>query len=156
MIWTKPHISKVYEALTAIADLRIKIDGPNKAKCYSSSKGKYYEIEYNPTTGEIMSNDNTAYYTGSVSYPMIAYLMLTSKIKYKKSLSPTLKGIYWKDINQKFKNDYDKAIEFVLNKLKTKSIDIESLKKGIQDIYDEVSRLELHYSGTRKSPPIGY
>ena len=156
MVWTKPHISKIYEALTAIADSRIEFAGENKAKCYSSSKGKYYEIEYNPVTKEIMSNDNTAFYTGSVSYPMIAYLMLIEKVKYNENLLETLKGIYWKDINQRFNNDYDKAIEFILEDLKTKSIDIESLKKAIQGIYDELCSLKLTYSGQRKSPPTGY
>ena len=61
MLWKKPRISKIYEALTAIADGRIELVSENKARCYSSSKGKFYEIEYDPETDSIMSNDNTAY-----------------------------------------------------------------------------------------------
>ena len=82
MVWKKAHISKIYEALTAIADGRIELISTNKARCFSSSKGKFYEVEFDPQTNGIMSNDNTAYYTDSVSYPMIALLMLKGKITY--------------------------------------------------------------------------
>ena len=47
MIWKKPHISKIYEALTVIADNRMKING-NKAKCYLSSSDKFYDVKYDP------------------------------------------------------------------------------------------------------------
>lgn len=156
MYWNKPHISKIYEALTAIADSRIELTGPNKAKCYSSTKSKFYEVEYNPDTNEMMANDNTAFYTGSVSYPMIALLMLTGKITYDQKLLPILKGIVWKDINQKFNNDYDQAIEFVLNDLENKGFDINYLKNSIQDIYQKTCDLKLGYLGTKKQPPAGY
>ncbi|MFA6602758.1 MAG: hypothetical protein WCT01_03050 [Candidatus Shapirobacteria bacterium] len=156
MIWKKPHISKIYEALTAIADSRIELDGPNKAKCFSSSKGKFYETEYDSATNQIMSNDNTAYYTDSVSYPMIALLMLNGKIEYDQSLLETLKGIYWKDINQKFKNNYDQAIEFVLTDLSNKGVDISSLKLKIDNIFSNVCNLELSFLGPKRLPPSGY
>lgn len=156
MVWKSPHISKIYEALTAIADSRIELDGPSKAKCYSSSKGKYYEIEYDSETGSMMSNDNTAYYTDSVSYPMVALLMLKGKIDYNDSLLNLLKGIYWKDINQKFKNDYDKAIEFVLADLQKKGIDVGFIRSEISKIYKEVCELKLNYLGEKRKPPVGY
>lgn len=156
MIWLKPHISKVYEALTAIADKRIELVEENKAHCYSSSKGKYYEIEYNPETKEIMSNDNTAYFTGAVSYPMIALLMLKQELKYDQELLEILKNIVWKDVMTKFKNDYSKGIEFVLVDLKSKGIDVDFVRNEVGKIYDEVCKLELGYLGKKKFPPKGY
>lgn len=107
--WKQPHISKVYEALGAIGDGRIEIteksDELVKAKMYSSSRNKHYDISYNPLEKAIMSNDNSAYYVGEFSYPMIALLMLLGEILYPDYLTSNLSNIKWKDINQKFKND---------------------------------------------------
>ena len=98
MNWKAPHISKIYEALTAIADGRVQM-GENKAKVYSSSRGKYYDVTYDPTTGSISSNDKTAYCTGALSYPMIASFMLAWHISYEDSVAEMMKGIIVKDFN---------------------------------------------------------
>lgn len=155
MIWKKPHISKIYEALTAIADDRIEING-NKARCYSSSTEKFYDIEYNPKIGSIMSNDNTAFYTKSLSYPMIAYLMLIGEIPYEKKMLEILKNICWKDLNQKFKNDYNKSIKLVLGELKREGEDIDFIKEEIQKIYNFVCRLEIKTLGNLQKPVKGF
>jgi len=156
VIWKKPHISKIYEALTAIADNRIQISGNNKARCYSSSKNKYYEIEFDPKTNSIMSNDNTAFYKNTISYPMIAYLMMINRIAYDKKVLVNLKDIHWKDINQKVKNNYDLAIQTVLNDLKIKGVDVNSIETIVENIYTEVNKLKLSFLGTKKRPPSGY
>ena len=154
MIWKKPHISKIYEALTAIADDRIEMNG-NKAKCYSSSGDKVYDIQYDPINGSIMSNDNSAFYTYSLSYPMIAYLMLIGKIPYEKKLLEILKDICWKDINQKLKNDYDKSIKLVLGELKSEGEDIDFIRMEIQKIYNFVCKLEIKTLGKLQRPLRG-
>lgn len=155
-VWLPPHISKIYEALTAIADNRIEMVGENEAKITSSSRGKFYTITYDPTTSSIMSNDNTAYYTGSISYPMIALLMLKGVINYDKSLLAPLSNIVWKDVMQKYKNDYDKGIEHVLNDLSVKGINIEEMKVKIIPIYDQALSLKLNYLGKKIMPPKAY
>jgi len=155
MIWKKPHISKIYEALTAIADDRIEING-NKAKCYSSVGDKFYDIQYDPINGGIMSNDNSAYYTYSLSYPMIAYLMLINKIPYEKKLLDILKDICWNDINKSFKNDYDKSIKLVLGELKSEGEDIEFIRNEIQKIYNFVCKLEIKTLGKLQKPVKGF
>ena len=155
MIWKKPHISKIYEALTAIADDRIEING-NKAKCYSSTGDKFYDIQYDPINGGIMSNDNSAYYTYSLSYPMIAYLMLINKIPYEKKLLDILKDICWNDINKSFKNDYDKSIKLVLGELKSEGEDIDFVRNEIQKIYNLVCKLEIKTFGKLQKPVKGF
>ena len=155
MIWKKPHISKIYEALTAIADDRIEING-NKAKCYSSAGDKFYDIQYDSINGGIMSNDNSAYYTYSLSYPMIAYLMLINKIPYEKKLLDILKDICWNDINKSFKNDYDKSIKLVLGELKSEGEDIDFIKNEIQKIYNFVCKLEIKTLGKLQKPVKGF
>ena len=156
MYWKRPHISKIYEALTAIADSRIELDGFNRAKCYSSSGNKYYEVKYDSKSDSIMSNDNTAYYTGSISYPMIALLMLKGRIKYNQELLPNLIGIRWKDVNQKFNNDYDKAVEYVLAGLESKGTDVKPVRDEIERMYSIIEKLKLEYLGQKRKPPLAY
>ncbi|OGM89378.1 hypothetical protein A2108_00605 [Candidatus Wolfebacteria bacterium GWA1_42_9] len=157
-MWKKPHISKIYEALTAIGDRRIEIDenDPNKAKCFSSSKGKFYDVIYDPGSNLINSNDNSAYHTETLSYPMIAFLMTKGFVSYSKSLLEPLKGIYWKEINQKNKNDYSKAIEYVLDDLNKKGIDTNFIEKEVEKIYSEVSKLKIGRLGNKITPPEGW
>ncbi|MEI6690669.1 MAG: hypothetical protein WCL07_02885 [bacterium] len=155
--WSTPHISKIYEALTAIADNRITlINGGNEARCYSSSKGKFYNVVYDPNTNSIMSDDNTAYYTGAVSYPMIALLMLKGVINYDNSLLSPLSNIVWKDIMTKYKNDYDKGITHVLKDLEKAGHDIKPIKSKIERIYQQAIRIRLKTLGRKLRPPKAY
>ncbi len=156
--WKTPHINKVYEAITAIADKRIvqEPDDPHKAKCYSSSGNKFYEIELDPSKLAMMSNDNSAYYTDSLSYPMIALLMLNGYLERSTYLEEVLSGIYWKDINQKYNNDYDRSIQHVLAELKEKGIDTAKVEEEISEIYEKVIEMKVELLGEKKRPPTGY
>ena len=151
MIWKKPHISRIYEALTAIADNRIEING-NRAKCYEFGNDRVYDIQYDPVNGSIMSNDNAAFYTYSLSYPIIAYLMLIGKIPYQKKLLEIFKDVCWKDINQHFKNNYDKSIRFVLEGFKKEGQDIDFIKMEIKGTYDFACNLQIKTLGKLQRP----
>ncbi len=155
MYWKPPHISKVYEALTAIADGRVIVDG-NTAKVYSSSRGKYYDVVYDPASDCIGSNDNTAYFTGAMSYPMIAYFMLVGRVAYDVSVAQMLKGIPWKDINQKYKNNYNAAIQQVLAQLSGQGTDTTKITAEVERIYTVVSELRIRKFTTKKRPPRAY
>ncbi|GAB4026404.1 MAG: hypothetical protein Fur0011_2030 [Candidatus Microgenomates bacterium] len=154
--YSTPHISKVYEALTAIADKRYELVSDTELKLYSSSRGKFYTVTYNPQTKQIMSNDNTAYYTHSISYPMLTLLMLRGDLAYDTSLLAPLSNIVWKDIMTKHKNDYDAGIAEVLSDLKIRGIDIESLQAKINSIYATACSLTLTPLTPRRLPPKGY
>lgn len=151
-----PHISKVYEALTAIADKRYELISDTQLKLHSSSRGKYYTITYDPQTKQIMSNDNTAYYTHSISYPMLTLLMLREDLHYDQSLLTPLNGIVWKDIMTKHKNDYDAGITEVLGLLKEKGVDIDQLQLKVAKIYIQACSLTLRPLGPRQVPPKAY
>ncbi|MCQ3944874.1 MAG: hypothetical protein DPW11_03810, partial [bacterium] len=151
--YSPPHLSKVYEALTAIADNRFELVSDTELKIYSSSRGKYYTVTYDPKTNQIMSNDNTAYYTHSVSYPMLALLMLRGDLKYDPTLLSPLSNIIWKDIMTKHKNDYDAGIVEVLSSLAKKGVDIASLQSKIAAIYADACKLTLSPLGKRLPPP---
>jgi len=158
MYWELPKDEHcVYEALSAIADERIALNEKRDgAKCVSTSKGKFYTITYNPETKSIMCNDNMAYYNSRISYPMIAFLMLNGEIEYEDWILNDLKGIYWKKINQKFKNDFMKAVDFVLNDLEKQGKDIKAMKEEIDRIYKQVRNLKLEMLGEKTFPPQAY
>jgi hypothetical protein len=153
MKWKHPPIAKIYEAFGAVADGRVHVSG-NSAEVLSSSGNKFYTVTFDPISRAIMANDNASFYKGYLGYPAIAFLMLIGEIKYSTVVSTKLKGIAWKDINQMFKNDFEKTIAFIL-KEKT----LEDQIKIIEEVgkVDE-QLLAKNYSllGAKRRPPEGY
>lgn len=156
MIWKTPHINKVYEALSAIADNRLKLISDTEATLISTSGGKSYTISYDPVVGAMMCNDNYAYWTDKLSYPMIAFLFTTHKIEYDNKYLPYLANIKWKDINQKFKNDFDKSLDFVLSDLEQKGYPVADLKLAANKIYTQICDLKINQLGPKTKPSDSY
>jgi len=153
MKWKHPPIIKIYEALGTIADGRVEVTA-NTAKVYSSSRNKFYDVTYDPERSAIMANDNGSYWTGKLGYPAIAYLLKVGVLPYESDLAQLLKDVAWKDVNQKFKNNFDKSLEHILSKVdqnKTEELEsyARSLEKGIE-------KLNLSLLGKRALPPSGY
>lgn len=69
-------------------------------------------MTYDPVTQAIMSNDNSSYWQGYLGYPAVAFQMKIGTISYNEKLGNLLKDVAWKDINQRFKNDLEKALEY--------------------------------------------
>ena len=153
MKWKIPSITKVYEALGTIADDRIEVVG-NTAKSYSSTRNKFYTIAYDPVTNAIMSNDNSSFYKGELGYPSIALLMKLGVLSYDQSCANILKNIPWKDINQKFENNYEKALDFILSS-KTEE-ERTKLKEFAEKVYKEIKELKISMLSQKTTPPEGY
>jgi hypothetical protein len=153
MKWKHPPIIKIYEALGAIADERIEVSS-NTAKVYSSSGNKFYDVSYDSETNSIMANDNGSYWKGYLGYPAIAYLFKIGTLDYKPEFGELLKGIAWKDINQKFKNDFDKTLTHILSSLSEKQT--ENLNSYARGLEKDIERLNLGILGTKRLPPDGY
>ncbi len=153
MKWQHPPIIKIYEALGAVADGRVEIAG-NNAKVYSSTRNKFYDVMYDPEKQEIMSNDNGSYWKGYLGYPAIAYLMTIKVLSYDASMGNLMRDIAWKDINQKFKNDFDKTLEDILSS-KT-AAEVDSLRKSAEKVDREIQGLKLGLLGNKTLPPDGY
>ena len=100
MQWKIPPLIKIYEALGCIGDKRLEIK-ENLGKVYSSSRGKFYSINYDKNSNSIMCNDNGSYYIGYLGYPAIAYLMKIGELGFSEKYAESLKGIHWKDLNTK-------------------------------------------------------
>lgn len=153
MKWKEPPVIKIYEALGAVADGRVEMS-ENSAKVFSSSGNKYYDVSYDPAAQAIMTNDNGSYWKGYLGYPAIAYLLSTGAIPYHAEQGELLKGIAWKDINQKFKNDFDKTLEHILEPLSIEAR--ETLETYAKSLAAHIRKLDLNLLGKKILPPEGY
>ena len=153
MKWKQPPIIKVYEALGAVADGRVEVAG-NTAKVYSSTRNKYYDVAYDPEAQAIMTNDNGSYWKGYLGYPAIAFLMQIGVLSYDEKVGELLKGIAWKDINQKFKNDFDKTLAYIL--ADKSEADKQALTSFAGQVDGEIKKLNLSLLGKKTIPPDGY
>ncbi len=153
MQWLHPPTTKIYEALGAVADGRVVVLG-NSAKVYSSSRNKFYSVNYDPGTQSIMMNDNASFFQGYLGYPAIAFLMVVGEIEYTPSIAGILKGISWKDLNQKFKNDFAEAVEHVL---KNKTLEERKMiELEVQNIEAQLRVKHYNILGKKVKPPVGY
>jgi len=153
MKWGIPPDIKIYEALGAVADGRVEADGPT-AKVYSSSGNKYYDVAYDAAACAIMTNDNGSYWKGYLGYPAIAYLMKTGALPYDAALGSALKGVAWKDINTRLKNDFDKTLAFILNDVAQE--DQGALQAYVADTQRSIEAMDLQMLGKKIAPPEGY
>lgn len=157
MKWNPPkdeHI--VYEALSAIADNRFTLVSESEAQCYSTSRNKFYSVHYDSENSAIMSNDNMAFYVDEVSYPMVAMLLVKGKLEYNPEILKYFKDIKWKDINQRNKNNYMKSVNEVLEDLTSRGVNTQQIKNQVNDIFEDLLRLELNRLGKKQTPPKAY
>ena len=155
MFWKLPPIIKVYEALGCVADGRITVDG-NSAKVYSSSGNKFYTVTYDPATNSVMTNDNGSYWQGYLGYPAIAYLLATGIIPYSSDLADLLKDIAWKDVNQKFKNDWAKTEKYCQDLVLERDGNLPALLAEITRIHEHLAGHPFSLLGPKTKPPSGY
>ena len=152
-MWDTPPIIKIYEALGAVADSRLEIND-YKAKCFSSSGNKYYDVIYDPDKNAIMTNDNGSYWKGYLGYPAIAYLLQTNTLPYQPELGQLLKSVAWKDINQKFDNDFDKTLLYILESLDKN--EKNKLTQYTNQLLTQIDEMKLRKLGKKIKPPSGY
>jgi hypothetical protein len=141
--WKLPPKSKIYEALSAIADNRVNITSETGALVTSSSLDKIYTVGWSEDFTQITSNDNASYWQGYIGYPILTVLMVKGKVNFDRRITEHLAGIPWKKINKQFKNNYDEAIESVLDSLEEKGVDTKTLRKEIERIMTQLEQLSL-------------
>jgi hypothetical protein len=184
--WTLPPRFKMYEALGVLSDTgRIEIVDSKgssdkepqemtsifeepatviEARIYSSSKNKFYTVRFDPTSNQIMSNDNATWFVGYLGYPAVSVLMYLGVITYDQDILPWLADIPWKDLNQKNNNNFLKTqaeVEaLVLTRAGNSADPIKRLNDGIDSVYQQLQALNLSHLGNRRSPankpPSGY
>lgn len=125
------------------------------AKCFSSSRNKFYTINFNLKELSFMSDDNMAYYRDEVSYPILSVLLQENFLNFDKNILPNFKNIFWKEINQKNKNNYMKSVEEFLENISNEDLRIKIQKECLQ-IFLELNKLELKVFGEKNLPPQKY
>lgn len=151
MLWKQPPLIKIYEALGALADGRIKVAGDH-AEVLSSSRNKTYQVDFDPETNTIVANDNGSYWQGYLGYPAIAFLFATGKIEFNEEMAGSLKGIKWKELNTQFKNDYDKTIQHIYGSIADPKV-LNELETEIDRIQSQISGLNLKRPAKIPKPP---
>ena len=151
--WKLPPKAKIYEAMSAVADNRIKITGTTSAEVISSSHDKTYTVVWSEDLTRITSNDNASYWQGYLGYPIVAVLMMRGDITFDSRIAEHLKGIPWKDINKRFRNDYEKAVDSVLSSLEERGVDTGLLTAEIERIMAQLGHLSLKKLPKGAQPP---
>ncbi|OXM54760.1 hypothetical protein [Amycolatopsis alba] len=150
--WKPSPVIKIYEALGAVADGRVEIDG-DTARVASSDKAKTYDVRHDPAAGSITANDNGSYWQGYLGYPGIAYLLERGVIAYDSGLAGELAGVPWKELATKYRNDWAKVEKHVRDDLAGRGADLDRLDAGLAEISGQLEKLELTKLSPRLRPP---
>jgi len=116
-----PPRIKILEALSAIADGRIKLLGEKDAEVVSSDGARTYRVYVDLGRRAAYSDDNGTVYRGYVGYPIISFLMARGVLPVDERLGQALKGIPWRKLNEQYKR-YDAVMELVKAQLKDRGI----------------------------------
>ena len=137
-----PPRIKVLEALGAIADGRVELVDAKRARVTSSTGERVYDVCVNLEERRAYSTDNGTKFRGYAGYPIIAVLMLKGALPYDEELSKALKGIPWKELNEKYKK-YSKVMELIFKELEEKEIPRERVEKFIDEVMRRLKELGL-------------
>jgi hypothetical protein len=151
--WKLPPRAKVFEALTALADGRVRITGPRSATVSSSRGDKAYDVEWSDDGRTIAANDNASYWQGYLGYPALAVLLLRGELVAGDDVVRALAGIPWHDLNERFRRDYDAAVDHVLAELPDGSPDRAAIEREVDGIMDQLAGLDLQREGRGRRPP---
>jgi len=132
--WKMPPLVKVYEALGAVGDGRVRIEDERRATVTSSDGSKTYEVETSADGREIASNDNASYWQGYVGYPAIAVLIARGFYRAPANVIDALAGVAWKELNRKNKNDWAAAIAEVDNELERAGHDPDAVRSEAEAV----------------------
>jgi hypothetical protein len=153
--WGMPPPIKVYEAIGAIGDRRVRAidnsDPPNVWEVVSSDGAKKYRVEISADGREISSNDNASYWQGYLGYPAIAVLIARGTLHASAAATRMLAGIPWKELNRRFKNDYTRTTAEVARIVAERGGDFDAIRAEAASILDALAAL-APLQGARRRP----
>jgi hypothetical protein len=150
--WKMPPPIKIYEALGAIGDGRVRLEDEHRAMVTSSEGDKTYEVELSDDGREISSNDSASYWQGYLGYPAIAVLLMRGLYRAPANVIDALAGIPWKEINRRFKNDYEQTLTEVNKTVEASGHDPDAIAIEIDAIMEALRKL-APMRGKRRRPP---
>jgi hypothetical protein len=150
--WKMPPLVKVYEALGAIGDGRVRIEDGRRATVTSSDGSKTYEVETSADGREIASNDNASYWQGYLGYPAIAVLLARGFYRPPANVTDALAGVAWKELNRRHKNDWAATIGEVEKALEQSGHDPDAVRSEAESVLSFLRALRP-VRGKRTRPP---
>lgn len=141
-------VEKIYEALSAIADNRVKFiteegclmpTAQGVAKVTSSDGKKTYTVTWQGE--DYTSNDNATYWQGYAGYPVIAVLMLQGRLPLDRNIAELFKDINWTELNASHKRDYAAALDEVMLQ---HHIDRSAVDGVVQETYSLLGALPVN------------
>jgi len=151
--WKLPPKAKVYEALSAVADGRVRPAGATRAEVVSSGGDRTYTVEWSDDRRSFTANDNASYWQGYLGYPVIAVLLTLGEVRVGDGDADALAGVPWHDLNERFKRDYDAAVESVLAQVGERGGGRDRIAREVDDAMDQLAALQLERPGRGRRPP---
>lgn len=156
MYWELPPRLKIYEALGALGDKRVALQG-NRAVVESSTRSKAYEVAYEPSDNSITSNDNASYWVGYLGYPAVAFLIARGLVSADERIPVWLSNIPWKELNTQYHNDYRQTETHIRTLMRNRrGLELAIPDRTIESIEAQLADLKLVKRGRPKRPPVGY
>ncbi len=147
-----PPLAKIYEALGAVGDGRVRLIDETRAQVTSSEGDKTYDVEVSADGREVSSNDNASYWQGYVGYPPIAVMLARGLYRAPATVIDALAGIPWKELNRRYRNDYAKTLAEVARQLDAAGHDSDAVRSEAEAILAWLRKLKPH-RGKRLRPP---
>jgi len=147
-----PPIAKVYEALGALGDGRVRLEDDVRALVTSSEGDKTYEVETSADGREVSSNDNASYWQGYLGYPAIAVLIARGFYHPPANVIDALAGVPWKELNTKFRNDYEQTLAEVDRHIEGSGHDPDAVRSEAEALLAWL-RAFKPTRGKRRRPP---
>lgn len=135
-----PPKEKIHEAISALADGRIEING-TCAYITSSDYCKKYTVVWNAEQSSFTSNDSATYWQGYPGYPVLAALMQMDVLHVPIDLISHFKSINWNALNAKYKRDYAAAANEALSTLTP--MDKQIVNEAIDELYDRINNMDF-------------
>jgi hypothetical protein len=151
--WKLPPRAKVFEALSAVADGRVRLTGPGSATVTSSGGDKTYDVEWSDDGRTVSANDNASYWQGYLGYPALAVLLERGELRAGEDVVRALAGVHWHDLNKRFKRDYDAAVANVLAGLPAGDPGAAEIQTAVDDVMRQLAALDLQRAGRGRRPP---
>jgi hypothetical protein len=150
--WKLPPIVKVYEALGAVGDGRVRIVDDTHAIVTSSTGKKNYNVETSLDGREISSNDNASYWQDYLGYPGIAVLIARGYYRPPANVIDALAGVAWKELNSRFRNNYEKTIAEVEKQVEDSGHDPDAARSEAEALLEFLKSFKPR-RGMRRRPP---
>jgi len=147
-----PPDVKVLEAAGAIGDGRVEMvrEGSRVLAHVDSSTGdrRYFVVVELPREGRatviyVYSDDNGTRFRGYIGYPIISILMLLNILPRNTRLEAGLRGIKWKELNERFKR-YSITKEYAL-RAASRLIPVSEAIEYVRNVMSRLRGLHIYY-----------